>query len=358
MNGLEGFGSRNRLCTYPIGRDDPSIDTVRCLPVPGYRKTAAGPSAFKLIVDPLLTLTAVRQIRRFKPDVLHCHLHEGVLVGWLAKYLALRPRLKIGFDVQGGLSSELASYGHLKLSFTRRLIRWIEAFVIARANAFFCSSEASVRLFTTEFGVADDAIHHVPDGADVVVDTDRSTQAASVPVALYAGGLTESKGIGMLQKAIKLAADRGLNLHFRIIGYPTEPLQAFVDEHEFDNCELLGQVPFDQLAEHMADASVALEPKSGATSEASGKLLNYMAASLPVVCFDTANNRGMLGDGGYFASSPTPEAFVEQLQAVIGSPEEARARGAQGHDRVHAKFSWHASGETILTTYARLLADT
>ena len=116
VSGLDGLETTNRLCTYPIGRDDDAIDTVRCLPVPGYRKTAAGPSAFKVIVDPLLVLTVVRQIRTFKPDVLHCHLHEGVLIGWLAKYLALRPRLPLGFDVQGGLVSELQSYGHLKHS--------------------------------------------------------------------------------------------------------------------------------------------------------------------------------------------------------------------------------------------------
>ena len=356
VRALNELGTTNRVCTYPIGRDDDSVDTVRTLPVPGYRKTAAGPSAFKLIVDPLLVLTTAKQIIKFQPDVLHCHLHEGVLVGWLAKYLVLKPRLTIGFDVQGGLGSELSSYGHLKLSLTRRLIRWIEGFVIARAGAYFCSSTPSVELLAREFGVDETLLHHVPDGADVTTVARAENAAADTPVALYAGGLTKSKGVNELQEVLKVSAERNLAVKFRIVGYPTEALAAFIGEHGLTNCELLGQVPFERLSEIMADAAVALEPKSGGTSEASGKLLNYMAASLPVVCFDTANNRSMLGDVGYFAKEPTPEHFVDQLEAVLADRDTAAQRGRSGRERVQQKFSWRTSGETILQTYTRLIS--
>ena len=355
VRALNDHGSKNLVCTYPIGRDDESVETVRTLPVPGYRKTAAGPSVFKLIVDPLLVLTTARHIVKFRPDVLHCHLHEGVLVGWLAKYLALKPGLQIGFDVQGGLVSELSSYGHLKLSLTRRLIRAIEAFVIARADSYFCSSMASVNLFEKEFGVDERDLHHVPDGADVDASALAERPAPPSPIALYAGGLTKSKGIEQLQEVLKLSAERKLPVTFRIVGYPTEALAAFIRQHNLDNCELLGRVPFERLPELMADATVALEPKSGTTSEASGKLLNYMAASLPVVCFDTDNNRSMLGDHGYYAEA-TASHFVEQLAAVLADEGAARLRGKEGRERVQRTFSWRASGETILQSYARLLS--
>ena len=356
VSGLDGLETTNRLCTYPIGRDDDAIDTVRCLPVPGYRKTAAGPSAFKVIVDPLLVLTVVRQIRTFKPDVLHCHLHEGVLIGWLAKYLALRPRLPLGFDVQGGLVSELQSYGHLKHSLLRRSLRWIESFVIARAKVYFCSSEASVRLFADEFGVRPDRLNHVPDGSDIVIDDDdRRTPDGGVPVAVYAGGLTESKGSKMLQEIMRKAAERQLPLRFRIIGYPVDDMQSFVEKHGLTNCELVGRVPFESLAEHLANASIALEPKSGETSEASGKLLNYMAAKLPVVCFDTSNNRSMLDSAGYYAKDGSVDSFVDQLEAVLSDPGTAQSRAEAGHDRVQSTFSWRSSASTILSNYRRLL---
>jgi len=357
VRALDTLGASNRLCTYPIGRDDAEIDMVRCLPVPGYRKTVAGPSAFKIIADPLLVLTTTRQIWKFKPDVLHCHLHEGVLVGWLAKYLALRPRLKIGFDVQGGLSSELESYGHLRLSLTRRITRRIEAFVIARADAFFCSSTASMRLFSEEFGVRTELLNLVPDGADVEFEPDQTDKCPprDHPVAVYTGGLTESKGAGVLQEIIKTAAARNLPVRFRIIGYPTEHMEQFIKTHKLDNCDLIGQVPFEDLHQHMQDAVVSLEPKSGDTSEASGKLLNYMAAALPVVCFDTSNNRSILGDNGFFVNPSTPDSFVSELERVISDPSEARARGVSGRERLLAEFSWKSSAATIAVTYADML---
>lgn len=358
VRGLDGLETRNRLCTYPIGRDDDTVDTVRCLPVPGYRKTAAGPSIFKIIVDPLLVLTVIRQIRKFKPDVLHCHLHEGVLIGWLAKYLALRPSLPIGFDVQGGLVSELQSYGHLKHSLLQRLLRFVEAFVIARANVYYCSSEASVALFADEFGVRAQLLNHVPDGADIdAADMETSGAADDVPVAVYAGGLTESKGSKVLQEIMRLSEERRLRLRFRIIGYPVEDMQAFIEQHGLSNCELVGRVPFESLGEYLAGASIALEPKSGETSEASGKLLNYMAAQLPVVCFDTSNNRSMLDGAGYYATDGSADSFVDQLDAALQDPDTAKRRAQFGYDRVQSKFSWRSSAGTIIENYRRILGD-
>src|SRR5207247_135295 len=76
----------------------------------------------------------------------------------------------------------------------------------------------------------------------------------------------------------------------------------FVRDHGVrDFCALTGRVPFEQLGIYLGVASIAIEPKAGESAEASGKLLNYMAAALPVVCFDTENNPALLGDPGYYA---------------------------------------------------------
>ena len=98
-----------------------------------------------------------------------------------------------------------------------------------------------------------------------------------------------------------------------------------------------------------------MEPKSGETSEASGKLLNYMAARLPVVCFDTSNNRSMLDSAGYYAKDGSVDSFVDQLETVLSDPETAQSRAEAGHDRVQSTFSWRSSASTILSNYRTLL---
>ncbi|MEM9055944.1 MAG: glycosyltransferase [Pseudomonadota bacterium] len=350
VKALDARGLANRVCTYALGRDVPEVDTVRGFPIPGYRKTSAGPSPFKIVADFFLLLTAVRQIRAFRPDVLHCHLHEGVLVGWLAKYFALRPGLTLGFDVQGGLVSELKSYGHLKGGLLRRAVRWLEAFTIARADVYFCSSQASVDLFKAEYGVEPARLRLVPDGTDVALP-DTPPPPAPRPVALYTGGLAESKGLGLLHAAMLEASRRELAVDFLIVGYPTDATERFVAEHALGNCTLAGRVPFEELGRYLQRATVCLEPKSGATSEASGKLLNYMAAALPVVCFDTPNSRAMLGDAGYFAAPDTAAAFVDQLEAALADPEQAAARGRAAGALAAERYSWAASAATIAATY-------
>ena len=356
--GLDSLGADNLVCTYGLGNDVPEVETVRCPKIPGYSKTSAGPSFFRFIADPLLVFTVAGRIRKYRPVILHCHLHEGVLIGWLAKYLALKPRLRIVFDVQGGLESELVSYGHLKSSWLRKIVHAIEGFIIRRADAYSCSSEASVALLVDDFGVEPSIVAHVPDGADVSLAGagDRGDGGGSQPIAIYTGGLSESKGLSMLMEIIRVSAERNPDLRFLIVGYPTDELQAFLDEHQLQNCELAGRIPFEQLGEYLNKADVCIEPKSAETSEASGKLLNYMSSGRPTVCFDTPNNRAIMADSGFFAEQPTAASFVDQLATVIANPAIAAERGARARELIEQQYSWRSSALRIMDRYVELLA--
>lgn len=356
--GLRSFDVESIVCTYGLGNDVSDVNTVRCPKIPGHTKTAAGPSIFRFIADPLLVLTVMRQIRSFRPDVLHCHLHEGVLVGWLAKYLAFRPGLRIVFDVQGGLGSELVSYGHLKNAWLRKLVYWIESFIIHRADAYSCSSQASVALLTDEFGVDPAIVAHVPDGADIPLDLPmpETSEQDSLPVAIYTGGLTESKGLDMLKCIIKEAANRQVKLRFVIVGYPTEELELYLQQHDLTNCQLAGRIAFRELPGYLQEAHLCIEPKSAETSEASGKLLNYMASGRPTVCFDTPNNRQILGESGYFSDEATASSFVDQIEKVIDDTDTAWQRGLKARETIKQNFSWEASARLIMSRYDALVA--
>jgi glycosyltransferase involved in cell wall biosynthesis len=277
------------------------------------------------------------------------------LIGWLAKYLAFRPKLTLGFDVQGGLSSELASYGKLKNSLIRYAVYWIEKFIIARADLFFCSSKVVLDLLVNEFDVNNEKVSHVPDSSDLILDNAFNKLQASKNTAIYTGGLTESKGLGMLQEIIYEASRRALDIDFLIVGYPTDTIQKYIETNNIHNCTLTGRVKFEELANYMMRANVALEPKSAHTSEASGKLLNYMAAALPIVCFNTENNQNFLGENGYFAENDTASSFVDQLQLIIDHPDIAVERGQENLKAVTERFSWRSSAEKILNMYSKFL---
>ena len=92
------------LCTYHLGRDVSGVEIYRSLKIPWYTKLSAGPSFHKIYIDILLFLTSLKVAFKFKPDLIHGHLHEGAAIGWLIKLLIRKPLL---FDLQDSLSKEL-----------------------------------------------------------------------------------------------------------------------------------------------------------------------------------------------------------------------------------------------------------
>ena len=197
-------------------------------------------------------------------------------------------------------------------------------------------------------------IHVVPDGTDVdlstsyadVADQDRSF------VALYSGGLTESKGLSELMKIIRESDRRKSKLRFIIVGYPTEKLHAFVMEHGLAHrCEIVGRVSYRDLPRYFKRAGLAIEPKMSGSGEASGKLLNYMAGGLPVVCFETDNNNAMLGGLGFFVPLGDIDQFVDRMEECALDPDRRKELSRAGVKRVHDNYSWSRSGARVLDAY-------
>jgi hypothetical protein len=89
------------LATYHHGSEVEGIRTVRSARIPGYTKLDAGPSPFKYLADLLLLWRVCGLVRRWRPDLLHAHLHEGALIGHVARVLIFWRRAPMVFDMQG-----------------------------------------------------------------------------------------------------------------------------------------------------------------------------------------------------------------------------------------------------------------
>ena len=69
---------------YGIGENHTGLPIHRCRHVPGARKTAAGPSLAKPVLDVALAATLRRVVRTHHLDVVHAHNYEGLLVALAA----------------------------------------------------------------------------------------------------------------------------------------------------------------------------------------------------------------------------------------------------------------------------------
>ena len=365
IDGLLQRGEKVILCTYGLGNDVEHIDTRRIVSIPGYTQTKAGFSPFKFLADFLLFFLVLQTTWKEKPDVLHGHLHEGALIGWAVKTVLFWRRIPLLMDMQGSLSGELAAYGVFDtFPFLLRLFYWVEKIICYFPRYIICSSQKSVQFLQEKCGVKQERIalfeDVVPDIFFQEHESGGRRQACGIPddkkVVIYTGSFLSGKGIDLFLEAMAILLSKRKDLFFLYIGYPREQVESFIAANGYEeSCLVAGEVAYDDLASWLSLADLAVDPKEEESGEASGKILHYMASSLPVVCFDTVNNRNYLGDNGFFAATGSVSSLAAMIERGVEEAETARNFGLLGREKVREQYSLQASSANLVKYYQNLL---
>ena len=85
------------------------------------------------------------------------------------------------------------------------------------------------------------------------------------------------------------------------------------------------------------------------------KLLNYMAASKPVVSFAAAAPGVEHRRTGWLVADADATAFAEGILTLLDDPELADALGREARRYVEANCRWPAIAERVQAVYERLL---
>ncbi|MBI4787892.1 MAG: glycosyltransferase family 4 protein [Chloroflexi bacterium] len=367
---LQQRGHRVKIVTYPIGNNVPDLDIERTLPIPFRPRQQVGPSRSKVLIDALLALKTLQVALRFKPNVIHGHLHEGALIGGVLSRLM---RVPLVFDLQGSATSELADHRFVSPnSPILSIIRALEWHIDRLPDAILTSSYNAAQMLASDFAVAPskttvllDCVHSdqfepVSDGLRAEQMRDLQARLNIPPerhIVVYIGLLDEYRGIGVLLDAAAQLVRRGVDAHFVIIGFPNVVrYQARAQELGIsERVSFPGRVPYEQAPLWLSLGDVAVEPKMSAT-EAAGKVLNYMAMALPIVAFDIPVMRDYLGELGVYAPLGDATAFANQIQQLLADRERARAIGQALRVRAQECYSWEHAGQEIERVYERVLA--
>ncbi|AMV73152.1 YqgM-like family glycosyltransferase [Desulfuromonas sp. DDH964] len=359
---LRRLGHEVRIVTYHLGRNLDDIPTERIPAVPWYRKLSAGPSWHKPYLDILLLFKAWQVARRFRPDLLHAHLHEGAFVAALLKPVL---RLPIVFDCQGSLTGELVDHRFVrKGSLLYRVFYLLEAWICRRADAIVTSATPTAELLKADFAVPEARITAVVDGVDAgdfhhhPGQHDLKRELGLPPakqVVVFLGAMNEYQGIDLLLDVIKTLSARRQDCHFLLMGYPERAYRERAATLGIAGLvTFTGKIPYDQAARYLSLGQIAISPKLSRT-EANGKLFNYMACGLPAVVFDTRINREILGDAGLYAEFGDAEALTNGLAALLDDPERGRNLGRVAWQKALAEHSWANRATLLEHVYHRLL---
>ena len=358
---LGRLGHEVTVCTYHTGGDPGGVRVIRLPRVPWHAEVRVGSHYHTLSFDALLAARALAAAGRV--DVVHAHLHEGALIGWLVSRLRGVPLV---FDYQGSLTREMLDHQFLKESSPLfKLFGWLErtierlpdAIVTSTAHQLDAVRERTPRRVASLPDAVDLRHFATPDPARVAALREHLGIPAGRQVVGYVGLLAEYQGVGQLIYAARQVIERRPDTHFLIMGYPG--LERYVQQaHDLQilgNVTFTGRVAYDTLAEHLAIADVAVSAKVSAT-EGNGKLLNYMAMGLPAVAYDTPVAREILGPLGVYAPPGDVTALAHAIQSLLDDPTRRRTLGSALKERAESELSWDAAGRTLARLYDELLA--
>jgi hypothetical protein len=187
IESVDNCDVRTILCTYHLGYSIGNIDIRRTVKIPGYTKIDAGFSPFKFIADILLFFLVLKTAYREKADILHAHLHEGVLIGWAVKWCLFWRKLPLIMDMQGSLAGELIGYGTIKKdSLLAQFVFNVENMICKMPALFLCSSNTSRALLVEKFKVPREKtillVDSVPDIFFHPVDSVRMRKQLGIPL--------------------------------------------------------------------------------------------------------------------------------------------------------------------------------
>ena len=361
---LRKAGQQVRIVTYYKGRDVDGLDIVRTPPTPWHADYEVGSSRHKFAFDALLSWTSLVTALRFRPDVIHAHMHEGALIGRSISRLTGAPLV---FDFQGSLTSEMIDHHFLRRGGARhRLFRWLEDRINRMPRVILASSRNAADVLVCEFGVDPARVQAVPDCVNVDVfrprepadETDLAALKAQwgIPqdrtVVAYLGLLAPYQGTDLLLEAASIIQHVRRDVHFFIMGFPgvdTWRMRA-IERGVADHVTFTGKVNYGDAPRYLRLGDVAVAPKVSET-EGCGKLLNYMACALPTVAFDTPVSREYLGEHGIYAATGNAEALAAAILQLVVAPEHGRALGGWLRKRVVERFSWDDFGAHLLNLY-------
>jgi glycosyltransferase involved in cell wall biosynthesis len=331
------LGNKVTIATYHIG-EDPDFGDLKSQVVIKrihrllfwYKKKSAGPNWQKIFLDILLVNKIFWLVVKNDYDVIHAHLHEGVIISSVVTKLVFWKNIKILGDFHGDLVGEMVQHGYLQNFFIRKVFKIIESWIYRLPHRIITSSR------TLADSIALKAPHQIigalPDGEEIIsqnkggLGSKKIKRDLGIPehasLVVYTGGFTADKGIQHLLRALEHPSLQSMkDVYICLAGSPYGVIARAIEQHVMTN----RIVVLDHFKTHRLDdlfvlADVVVDPKDAGGFQSSGKLIRYIMAGLPIVCFNTEVNRTYLGEGYPFASLEEFGSLAQKIVQVISDP--------------------------------------
>lgn len=295
------------------------------------------------VPNPMALLRLARQLRQWRPDVVHTWMYHADLLGGLAARLAGCRRVIWGLR-HSNLSKGQNKRGTLLVM---KACAWLSPWV----PALILSCSARAKAVHAQAGYRKDKIEVIPNGFDLgrfqPDPSARSSVCAELGLALDAplAGLiarydVQKNHAGFVEAAAQVHA-RLPQAHFVLAGQGVDAdntaLWAAIDAHPglAPHMHLLGRR--DDVPRLMAALDVLASSSHG---EAFPNVLGEaMACGVPCVVTDAGDSAEIVGDTGRVVAEGDMAGLARGIVNLLGLPPQERAAlGAKARERVRAHY--------------------
>lgn len=363
---LAARGHEIHVVAYPMGQplDTQGVRVHRTAPWFASRKITVGPTFYKPILDLALAIKLCEVVRSHRIEIIHGHNYEGALAGYVAKRTTRRPLL---YHAVNTMSDELPTYGFIRPQFLAvGVARLLDALVPRMADHVIAVS-SELREFLLNKGLAPRTVSFIPAGIDprMFEDKDPSRMRSRYgigerPLVVYTGTLDRFQRIDLLLRAMRLVLQERpetvLLLASNIVKASDQSaLEDLASQLGIRSSVIFsGERPLEEMPYFVASADVAVLPRPLCPGFPV-KLLNYMAASKPIVCYAGSAKGLRNGLEALLVEDNDSEGFGRAILGLLEDRELAARLGAQARQALALRFDWSVLVQQIEDVYETLL---
>lgn len=363
---LSESGQEIHVVTYPDGQDmSVGRATVHRVGTPQLASNlTVGPNWTKPLNDLRMVFELVRVVRREGIEIIHAHNYEGCLVGVLGKLLTGRPLI---YNAVNLMSDELATYGFLPAWLARFAARVLDWFVPLFPDHIIAVTP-ELHAWLRRAGVPEDHLTLVPcgmrpemfEGANPAPLRERLGLGPQ-PIVMYTGINNAFQRVDYLLRAFTVVRRAIPDALLLIVSpIPSEP-DRLVNEalaHELgiaDNTRFLGPHELSELKDYLALADVCVVPRPESPGHPI-KLVNYMTAQKPIVCFAGAAKGVTHLREAWVVRDHDWQALGDGIVTLLKDRDLAARLAAAARETALREFDWRQLGKKVEALYESLLS--
>jgi glycosyltransferase involved in cell wall biosynthesis len=349
-------GHEVHVVTYHLGEDvgDSPFQVHRIREVPGYRRTDPGPTVRKLFqLDPMLAGLLRRLHHELRFDLVHAHHYEGLLIASYA--VAKTP---IVYDAHTLLTGELATYRlGLPRQFVRAIAPHLDRHLPRRADRTIAVSE-TIRDTLVALGASEpERVHVISNGVEWSRSPSDQGKPSDGGIVLFTGNLAPYQGVDLLLEAFARLHARRTDVRLMIVTDSSfAPFETQARRLGVREAIELHQAAFPEQSALMAAAAVGINPRVQCDGIPQ-KLLNYMAAGMPIVTFDGSAGPVQHEVTGLRVPDGDTSAMAEAMERLLTDRGLAGRLGASAREQARRDFSWDQIAARVEEVYREALTD-